>query len=131
MAARIVVEGLTELRATFRRLGGGEMTRQLGHVHKRVGEVVIAAAGGADTGVGHGTGATIRPSASTREVLLRVGGSHRAPFGAWRQWGVNQVWPPPDRPYLIEAAEESADDILDAYLDGVRAVARPLNIETR
>jgi hypothetical protein len=127
----IVVEGMTELRANFRRLGGPDMVKELGQVHKRVGELVISRAGGASTGVGTGTGATIRPSATTREVQLRVGGRHRARFGKWRQWGIGQVWPPPSRPFLIGAAREAEGPIIEEYLRGVRAVAAPLRIEGR
>lgn len=128
----LTVEGLDELRATLRRFRGPEMTKQLGQVHKRIGEIVIARAGGAQTGVGAGTGATIRPSASVREVQLRVGGRFRARFGAWRQWGQEQYGKPyPPRPYLIGAAESASDEILDAYLDGVQAVVAPWKVEER
>lgn len=105
------------------------MVKQLGAVHKRVGEIVIARAGGAETGVGRGTGATIRPSASTRSVVLRVGGRFRARFGNWRQWGVDQVWPPPERPYILGAAEAAQDEVLDVYLAGVNEIAAPLRVE--
>lgn len=123
-SVRLEVEGMDEVRAAFRRLGGPEMVRQLGQVHKRVGELVIARAGGAQTGIGLGAGSTIRPSASTREVQLRVGGTFRAKFGKWRQWGKTQRWPPPEpRPYLVGAAVAAKDEIFDAYLDGIADVA--------
>lgn len=129
-AVRLTVEGMDELRATFRRLGGPEMVKQLGQVHKRVGELVIAKAGGTATGVGTGTGSTIRASAATRAVVLRVGGRFRSRFGAWRQWGIDQMWPPPpERPYIIGAAVAAQDEILDAYLDGVSAITAPIRIE--
>ena len=123
--ARVTIEGMDQVRASFRRLGGTEMTKQLGQVHKRIGELVIARAGGAQTGVGAGSGATIRPSASTKNAQLRVGGSFRARFGKWRQWGQQQTWPPPSsRPYLIGAAEQARNEIYDVYLDGIESVAQ-------
>jgi hypothetical protein len=123
MPVRLEVEGMDEVRAAFRRLGGPEMVKQLGQVHKRVGELVIAKAGGEQTGIGSGSGATIRPSASTKDVQLRVGGRHRARFGKWRQWGKTEIFPPPEpRPYLIGAAVAAQDQILDAYLEGVNEV---------
>lgn len=126
---RVVVEGMTETRAVFNRLGGRDMVKQLGLVHKRVGERVIAAAGGVNTGVGSGTGATIRPSAATAGVYLRVGGSFRARFGKWRQWGVTQQWPPPgSRPYLIGAALSVEEEILADYREGVASLAAPIRM---
>ena len=125
MVARLQIEGMDEVRAAFRRLGGSEMTKQLGQVHKRIGEIVIAQAGGAQTGIGVGSGATIRPSAATRNVPLRVGGSFRSRFGKWRQWGQTQIFPPPaSRPYLIGAAIAARDEINDTYLDGIEAIAK-------
>lgn len=130
--ATITVEGLNEVRTSMRRLGGSELVKELGAVHKRIGQMVIAAAGGAETGVGRGTGSTLRASAATRSVQLRVGGRFRARFGNWRQWGIDQIWPPPHRPYIVGAAESIEDDILEEYLDGVNAIAEPyLHVERR
>jgi hypothetical protein len=120
---RLEVDGMDEVRAAFKAMGGAPMLKQLGQVHKRVGEIVIAKAGGAATGIGAGSGATIRPSASTRDVQLRVGGRFRANFGKWRQWGETQMFPPPEpRPYLVGAAIAAEDEILEAYVEGVNAV---------
>lgn len=127
---RLVVEGVPQLRRALRDVGGRELEKKLGQVHRDIGEMVIRRAGGRNTGVGTGRGATIRPSAALREVLLRVGGTHRAqplPSGRTtgirlRQWGVNPIWPPPSRPYLIGAAQDISGDIEDAYMDGVRKV---------
>jgi hypothetical protein len=130
VTARVQIEGMDEVRKSFRKLGGPELVRQLGQVHKRIGEIVISRAGGASTGVGAGAGATIRPSARTKDVVLLVGGRHRSHVKNpgkgfdWRQWGVVQIFPPPGhRPYLIGAAISSQDEIYSAYLDGVQAVA--------
>ena len=88
----------------------------------------------AQTGVGEGQGATIRPSASTKDVQLRVGGAFRAGLGKWRQWGIRPIWPPPGhRPYLIGAALEIEDEIQRLYLEGVGEVvaASGLKVEVK
>jgi len=122
---RVQIEGLTELRRTLRRMGGPQLQRELGQVHRRIGELVIASAGGSSTGVGAGRGETIRPSAATREVQLRVGGGHRDARS--RQWGYRQVWPggqAPARPHLIAAARSVQPRIEEAYLSGVESIVR-------
>lgn len=132
VTARVEIEGLTEVRTAFKRLGGPELVKQLGQVHKRIGEIVIGRAGGTATGVGEGAGSTIRPSARTKDIVLVVGGRHRATFGRWRQWGIRQVFPPPGhRPYLIGAALAAEQEIYDAYLDGVNAVNPGMKVERR
>jgi hypothetical protein len=124
---RIYIEGVRELNRLLRRVGGRELQKELGQVHRSIGEMVIRRLGGAHTGVGSGRGERIRPSAATREVLLLVGGSHRAQDPRKRQWGRVQRWPggdAPRRPYLIEAARDIQDDIETAYLDGVERIIR-------
>lgn len=122
---RVHVEGVRELNRLLRRVGGRDLQRELGQVHKSIGTMVIARLGGKQTGVGEGRGASIRPSAATREVMLRVGGSHRDSLR--RQWGREQRWPggmPPPRPHLIGAAVEIQPQIEDEYLDGVESIIR-------
>ena len=124
---RLHIEGVRQLNRLLRRVGGRELQKELGQVHRSIGEMVIARAGGAKTGVGSGRGETIRPSASTREVLLRVGGSHRAQDPRKRQWGKTQRWPggdAPRRPHLIEKARQIQPQIEAEYLDGVETVIR-------
>ena len=124
---RVHIEGVRELSRLLRKMGDKDLPKQLGQVHKSIGEMVIARAGGARTGVGSGRGETIRPSASTREVLLRVGGSHRAQSPRRRQWGVTQRWPggqAPQRPHLIEKARQIEPQIEAEYLDGVETIIR-------
>jgi hypothetical protein len=126
MQPRIYIEGVRELNRLLRQVGGRELQKELGQVHKSIGEMVISRLGGKHTGVGKGAGETIRPSAAVREVQLRVGGSHRA--GSRRlQWGRNQKWPggqAPSRPHLIGAANEIQGQIETAYLDGVDRIVR-------
>lgn len=131
VTARVTIEGMDEVRSAFRNLGGPPLVKELGQVHKRIGQLVIDRAGGAVTGVGEGQGSTIRPSADTRGVVLLVGGSFRVEIGKRRQWGIRQVWPAPRRPYLIGAALAAESDIEEAYLDGVAAAAKPLTLERR
>lgn len=125
VAGGLHIEGVRELNRLLRQVGGRELQKELGQVHKRIGRMVIDRLGGSRTGVGRGAGQSIRPSAATREVLLRVGGSHRSERP--EQWGREQVWPgglPPVRPHLIEAAREIEDEISDEYLTGVEAIFR-------
>ena len=129
---RLVIEGVPELRKMLREVGGRELEKELGQVHKRIGEMVISAAGGRNTGVGEGAGASIRPSASVREVLLRVGGSHRDMKA--RQWGRRQIWPggqAPSRPYLIGAAVKQRSQILDQYDRSIRDIIRRVGFRDR
>lgn len=120
---RLAFENLHELRASFRDVGGKEMQKELGKVHKRVGTIIIARAGGPKTGVGEGAGSTMRPSAASREVMIRVGGKHRGE-PPQEQWGKSQVWPPPERPNIIGAAVQALPLIEKEYRDGVEDVAR-------
>ena len=124
---RIHIEGVRELNRLLRHVGGRELQKELGQVHKRIGQMVIRQLGGAQTGVGSGRGERIRPSAATREVLLLVGGKHRAPQPRKLQWGRVQRWPggdAPRRPYLIEAARDIQDDIETAYLHGIERIIK-------
>lgn len=129
---RLEFTNMSVVRRALRDAGGPELVKEMGQVHKSIGEMVIARVGGKQTGVGTGRGASIRSSAATREVMLRVGGSHRQSRA--RQWGRSQVWPggsAPARPYLIEAAREIAPEIEEAYLDGIRSVARRAGLRAR
>lgn len=124
---RLHVEGVRQLNRLLRKVGGRELQKELGQVHKSIGELVIARLGGRKTGVGSGRGETVRPSAATREVLLRVGGSHRASSPRRLQWGRVQRWPggePPQRPHIIQAARDIQPQIEREYLDGVDQVIR-------
>ncbi len=126
---RIHIEGVRELNRLLRQVGGRELQKELGQLHRQIGEMVIGRLGGRSTGVGSGRGETIRPSAAVRDVQLRVGGSHRAQGGPTRprQWGRVQRWPggqAPARPHLIGAAMDIQDRIEDVYLDGVDRIVR-------
>lgn len=126
MQPRLQIEGVRELNRLLKQVGGKELQKELGQVHKRIGEMVISRLGGAATGVGTGAGSTIRPSAVTREVVLRVGGSHRSK--RVQQWGKRPIMPHPHRPHLIGAANEIQDQIEEAYLSGVDAIVRRVGL---
>ena len=127
---RIRVEGVRELNRLLRNAGGRELQKELGQVHKQVGQMVIDRVGGASTGVGAGAGERIRPSAATREVLLRVGGKHRAGWGNVGRWGKrwNRVESGP-RPHLIGAAQDIQGRIEDTYMDGVDKIIRKVSAD--
>jgi hypothetical protein len=127
---KVNIEGIRELRLLLKQVGGRDLQKELGKVHRSIGELVIRRLGGASSGVGEGRGADIRPSAATREVMLRVGGSHRD-ARSW-QWGQTQRWPAgqaPSRPHLIGAAQAIQPQIEDRYLDGVDAVIRKAGLK--
>lgn len=127
---RIQVEGIPELRALLKQVGGKELEKELGQVHKRIGQMVIDRLGGKNTGVGAGAGSSIRPSAAAREVLLRVGGTHRARWGRVGRWG--KRWDGVERgrrPHLIGAATEMQDQIEDAYMRGVDQLIRKVGFD--
>lgn len=129
---RMAIEGHRDLSRRLNQIGGKELRKEYGQVHKRIGERVIREAGGKQTGVGAGRGASIRPSASTREIQVRVGGPHRE--SAKAQWGVRQQWPggdPPDRPHLIGAATSIQGEIMQMYEDGVAEVAQKAGLKLR
>lgn len=126
MAGRLHVEGVRELNRLLRHVGGKGLQKELGQIHKSVGQLVVERAGGASTGVGEGRGERIRTSAATREVMLLVGGSHRGGERK-KQWGRVQKWPagqPPERPYLIQSAVEIQPQITDELLDGIHELLR-------
>lgn len=91
-----------------------DLDKEIGQAHKRVGEFAIRLLN--PTGVGEGRGASIRPSATKRDVLLRVGGGHRDVRAL--QWGQRQVWPggdAPDRPYIVDQLRRQEREILRIY----------------
>lgn len=90
------------------------LSKEIGQANKRVGQYAIRLLN--PTGVGEGRGANIRPSATKREVLLRVGHSGRSVRA--QQWGSRQVWPggeAPHRPYIVETLRRNEREILRIY----------------
>lgn len=129
---RMQIEGAQQVSRQFQQIGGKELKKEYGQVHKRIGERVIREAGGKQTGVGEGRGASMRPSASTRDIQVRVGGPHRETDKS--QWGTRQKWPggdPPDRPNIIEKARDIQGEIMDMYEDGLAEVAQRAGLKLR
>lgn len=128
----IEVEGLKEFQTAVRRAVAGPLPKEMGQAHREIGELVISKLDPKPdpSAVGSGAGAAVRASASKRDVLLRVGGGHRA-SGAHtnkQPWGrvrtVRPGTPTPDRPDIRGTIDKHADEIGDAYLKAIsRAVS--------
>lgn len=119
----IEVEGYKEFQRAVAR-ADKELAKRIGQVHKDIGAFVISKL--QPKSVGEGAGATVRPSATRREVLLRVG-------GAWRdehqqQWGKRQEWPgghAPDRPDIVGTAIRHQAEIEQRLLDAIDKALKP------
>lgn len=122
--AYIEVEGLKEFNRAVRAAQDKELNKRIGQANKRIGQLVIDRLSPAPdpAAVGAGKGASVRPSASKREVLLRVGGSHRAkpPMSTWGKRRVLRVGAAaPDRPFIQGTAETNFDEIGAAWMDAM------------
>lgn len=104
-----------------------ELPKRLGQANKSVGQLVIDRLQPRPDpdAVGTGAGASVRPSASRRNVLLRVGGAHRAGYAPQKQWGKK---PGPlafrrrgPRPYIRQTVEDNRKDIEEAWIDATLA----------
>lgn len=133
VSPRIEVEGYRELQQAIRRTGKREVPKALGQLHKAIGTRVIARLSPPPRAeaTGAGAGASVRPSATVRDVILRVGGAHRQAGNSVgppkAQWGKRQVWPgfglnPPPRPHIIQTALSDRETIEDMFLTEVTKV---------
>lgn len=122
-----------------RRAVDRDLPQRLGQAHKRIGELVISKLEPKpdDAAVGSGAGSSVRASASKRDVLLRVGGAHRA-SGAHtnkQPWGrVRTVRPgtrTPPRPDIRGTVDRHEDEILDAYLKAISQAMSGAFAETK
>lgn len=137
--AYIEVEGLKEFNRAIRAAKDKELDKRIGQANKQIGQMVIDRLSPAPDprAIGLGKGATVRPSASKREVLLRVGGAHRASgrFTNMQPWGARRVQrpgiPTPDRPFIQGTAERNYDEIADAWMDAVIEAFGPAFSEAR
>ena len=120
-------EDLRRFQRAVRQSTDRELPKRLGQANKSVGQLVIdRLQPRPDPGaIGTGAGATVRASASRREVLLRVGGAHRAGHAPYKQWGKK---PGPlafrrrgPRPYIRETVERHRAEIEEAWIDATLA----------
>lgn len=124
----IRVDGLKDLVNAVRAAKDGALRREMGQANKQIGELVISKLQPRPdpAAVGTGRGAEVRPSASMRDVVLRVGGAHRR-NPPRSLWGASSVGLPrqnrPLRPYIKQTAADHIDEISDAWL---HAIARGL-----
>lgn len=131
--AYIEVEGLKEFNRAVRAAKDRELDKRIGQANKKIGQLVIdrLTPSPDPRSIGAGRGATVRPSASKREVLLRVGGGHREAgrFTQMQPWGAKRVVRPgtetPPRPFIHGTAEQNFDDIGSAWMDAIMDAFRP------
>ena len=133
ISPHIEVEGLRELQAAIR-AQVGKLPDALGKAHKNVGAFIIGKLpAGNPNAVGAGTGATVRASATKREVLLMVGTNARTALAekagvgvAVEQWGRTEVQPfESGRPYILGTIEENEEAIGQFFLDEVTKALAP------
>jgi len=129
MGYTVEVDGLDELRRAIRKSTDTELPKRMGQAHKDVGRYVIARLRPRPDPdvVGRGAGATVRPSAAKREVILRSGGKHRAGNTPQQAWGKRQPSNPPAnaRPFIVKTAEDHRDDIGRFYLAAIKQAVGP------
>jgi hypothetical protein len=112
----IEVEGLKELQIAIKR-GQGKLPKSIGEAHKNVGRFVIGKIpAGNPHAVGAGSSASVRPSATKRDVILRVG--HGGREAAKNQWGKTLVQPfTSGRPHIIGTVLKYQEEIEQLFLD--------------
>lgn len=123
--AHIQVEGYREFVRDLRRTTG-ELPKALGIAHKNVGKFIIERLDPPPepAAVGAGSGATVRPSATKREVLLRVGYAGRE--SALSQWGKKPVQPfVSGRPHILGTIQANEDAIRQELLDQLMKILAP------
>lgn len=127
----VTVEGLDEFRRAAKRAADTRLPRKISQAHKKIGGGLASRVQAASDprAVGRGAGAKVTPSADEREAVLAAGGSHRAgnvPRAPWgRLWGVTGGQEAPERPYLIELAEQQRDQIDRELLAAVSDAMKP------
>lgn len=108
-----------------------DLPKRIGQANKKVGQKFVddwLHPKPDPIAVGEGKGSTVRPSASKREVLLRVGGAHRAghtPEAPWGQQIVGNLRGAPKRPYIRESVDRHETEIRDAWLHAISDAMDP------
>ena len=131
----IEVDGLKEFQRATRRAADQNLPKRMGEAHKRVGLFIkkLVDAESDPDAVGRGKGADLRPSASKREVLLRLGGGHRAGHTPVKQWGrevVRPFRPAPRRPDVKGTADRHEREIGSFFLRAVSEAMDPAFYDT-
>lgn len=122
---------LKQFQRTVRRSTDTNLPKRIGLANKSIGRLVIDRLQPKPdpAAIGEGAGASVRPSASKREVLLRVGGAHRAGRTPEMRWGkragrpIRQQAPP--RPYIRQTVEDNRDEIEQAWLQAISRAMDP------
>ena len=120
-------EDLKRFQRAVRQSTDRELPKRLGQANKSIGQLVVdrLVPRPDPAAVGTGAGASVRPSASRREVLLRVGGKHREGRSPQMQWGKKPGGSPfsrrPQRPFIRETVERNRKDIEEAWIDATLA----------
>jgi hypothetical protein len=143
--AHIQIEGYRELQKALRQAQDQHLPKELGHLHKEIGRFIVSRLEPPPVpeATGRGAGATVRPSASKRELLLSVGGAHRVkgppfvgrtPAGAaphayarWGRQGVQGIkrGRVPPRPHIVGTALNHQAEIRRQLLDGIVKALEP------
>ena len=130
-------DDLRQFNRAIRNAADTGLPKRMGQANKKVGAKFISEwldPKPAPAAVGEGGGATVRPSASKREVLLRVGGKHRAAHSPQMQWGKRVVRPfsrAPKRPYIRGSVDRHEREIRDFWLEAVAEAMAPAFHDTQ
>lgn len=130
--AAVEVHGMREFQQALRHAVDNEAPKRIGQANKQIGAQFISNwlhPKPVPAAVGVGAGATVRPSATRREVVLRVGGKHRAGHAPMMQWGKRRGAPvgdrTPPRPYIIRSAKKHRSEIGRAWLEAITVALDP------
>ena len=127
----IKVDGLKPLQAKIRKSTDRDLPKRLGQANKQIGQLVIdkLRPRPQPDAVGQGAGASVRASASKRDVLLRVGGAHRRDHSPQMQWGKRPARTPgrraPKRPYIRGTVDDHRTEIYNAWLKAISDAMDP------
>jgi len=137
--AYIEVKGLKEFQQAVRKARDKDLNKRLGQANKAVGDLVIQRLSPKPdpAAVGVGAGSSVRPSASKREVLLRVGGVHRSSGQHTKKqpWGKRRTVRPgthtPPRPNIQGTADDHFDDIGNEWMTATMQALGPAFADAR
>jgi len=136
-------DDLRQFNRAIRNAADTGLPKRMGQANKKVGAKFISEwlyPSSTPAAVGKGAGAAVRPSASKREVLLRVGGKHRVHDSipkpttskdryAYAYWG-KRAGPlafqrRPKRPHIRGSVDRHEREIRDFWLEAVAEAMAP------